>query len=37
MKVQQSFNERLNMLISNKSSLLCVGLDPVVDPLVAGV
>jgi len=31
MKVQQSFNERLNMLISNKSSLLCVGLDPVID------
>jgi orotidine-5'-phosphate decarboxylase len=29
MKVQQSFNERLNMLISNKSSLLCIGLDPV--------
>jgi orotidine-5'-phosphate decarboxylase len=29
MKVQQSFNERLNMLISNKSSLLCIGIDPV--------
>jgi len=33
MKVQQSFNERLNMLISNKSSLLCVGLDPVMDKI----
>lgn len=33
MKVQQSFNERLNMLISNKSSLLCVGLDPVVEKI----
>ena len=33
MKVQQSFNERLNMLISNKSSLLCIGLDPVVDKI----
>jgi orotidine-5'-phosphate decarboxylase len=31
MKVQLSFNERLNMLISNKSSLLCIGLDPVMD------
>jgi orotidine-5'-phosphate decarboxylase len=31
MKVQQSFNERLNMLISNKSSLLCIGLDPVME------
>ena len=29
MKVKQSFNERINMLISNKSSLLCIGLDPV--------
>jgi orotidine-5'-phosphate decarboxylase len=33
MKVQQSFNERLNMLISNKSSLLCIGLDPVMDKI----
>jgi orotidine-5'-phosphate decarboxylase len=33
MKVQQSFNERLNMLISNKSSLLCIGLDPVVEKI----
>ncbi len=29
MKVKISFNERLNMLISNKNSLLCIGLDPV--------
>jgi orotidine-5'-phosphate decarboxylase len=28
MKIKQSFIERLNMLISNKSSYLCVGLDP---------
>jgi len=33
MKVKLSFNERLNMLISNKSSLLCIGLDPVVDKI----
>jgi orotidine-5'-phosphate decarboxylase len=33
MKVQQSFNERLNMLISNKSSLLCIGLDPVMEKI----
>ena len=33
MKVNLSFNDRLNMLISNKSSLLCIGLDPVVDRL----
>ncbi len=33
MKVKLSFNERLNMLISNKSSLLCVGLDPVIEKL----
>lgn len=33
MKIQQPFNERLNMLISNKSSLLCIGLDPVIDKI----
>jgi orotidine-5'-phosphate decarboxylase len=33
MKIQQSFNERLNMLISNKSSLLCIGLDPVMEKM----
>ena len=33
MKVQQSFNEKLNMLISNKSSLLCIGLDPVMEKM----
>ena len=33
MKVKLSFNDRLNMLISNKSSLLCIGLDPVVDKI----
>jgi orotidine-5'-phosphate decarboxylase len=33
MKVQLSFNERLNMLISNKSSLLCIGLDPDIDKI----
>ena len=31
MKIKQTFNERLNMLISNKSSLLCIGLDPVME------
>ena len=33
MKVPLSFNQRLNMLISNKSSLLCIGLDPVMEKL----
>jgi orotidine-5'-phosphate decarboxylase len=33
MKVKLSFNDRLNMLISNKSSLLCIGLDPVIDKI----
>jgi hypothetical protein len=33
MKVQLSFNERLNMLISNKSSFLCIGLDPVMEKI----
>ena len=33
MKVKQTFNERLNMLISNKSSLLCIGLDPVMEKI----
>ena len=33
MKVKQSFNDRLNMLISNKSSLLCIGLDPVLEKI----
>ena len=33
MKVKLSFNDRLNMLISNKSSLLCIGLDPVLEKL----
>lgn len=33
MKVKLSFNERLNMLISNKSSFLCVGLDPDMDKI----
>ena len=33
MKVPLPFNDRLNMLISNKSSLLCIGLDPVVSKL----
>ncbi len=33
MKVKLSFNDRLNMLISNKSSLLCVGLDPVMEKI----
>jgi orotidine-5'-phosphate decarboxylase len=33
MKVPLSFNDRLNMLISNKSSLLCIGLDPLVGQL----
>ncbi len=33
MKVKQTFNERLNMLISNKSSLLCIGLDPDLDKI----
>jgi orotidine-5'-phosphate decarboxylase len=30
-----AFNDRLNMLISNKSSLLCVGLDPDSDKMPA--
>jgi orotidine-5'-phosphate decarboxylase len=33
MKVKLSFNDRLNMLISNKSSLLCIGLDPLLDKI----
>jgi len=33
MKVKLPFNDRLNMLISNKSSLLCIGLDPVMENL----
>jgi orotidine-5'-phosphate decarboxylase len=33
MKVKIPFNDRLNMLISNKSSLLCIGLDPVLENL----
>jgi orotidine-5'-phosphate decarboxylase len=33
MKVKLSFNERLNMLISKKSSFLCVGLDPDMDKM----
>ena len=33
MKVKLSFNERLNMLISKKSSFLCVGLDPDIQKL----
>jgi orotidine-5'-phosphate decarboxylase len=33
MKVKLPFNDRLNMLISNKSSLLCIGLDPVIEQL----
>ena len=33
MKVKLSFNDRINMLISNKSSLLCVGLDPVLEKI----
>lgn len=32
-----NFNDRLNMLISNKSSLLCVGLDPDVEKIPANV
>ena len=35
MKVTLSFNERLNMLISNKTSFLCIGLDPDMDKLPA--
>jgi orotidine-5'-phosphate decarboxylase len=30
-----SFNNRLNMLISNKSSFLCIGLDPDIDKIPA--
>lgn len=33
MKVKLSFNERLNMLISKKSSFLCLGLDPDIQKL----
>ncbi len=33
MKVKLPFNDRLNMLISNKSSLLCIGLDPAMERL----
>ena len=33
MKVKLSFNERLNMLISQKASFLCVGIDPDTDKI----
>ena len=35
MSQKMSFNDRLNMLISNKSSFLCVGLDPDLDKIPA--
>jgi len=35
MKIKLSFNERLNMLISNKSSYLCLGLDPDMEKIPA--
>jgi len=35
MKVNLSFNDHLNMLISNKSSFLCIGLDPDMDKIPA--
>jgi orotidine-5'-phosphate decarboxylase len=35
MKVKLSFNERLNMLISQKASFLCVGIDPDMDKIPA--
>jgi orotidine-5'-phosphate decarboxylase len=33
MTEKTSFNDRLNMLISNKSSFLCIGLDPDIDKI----
>jgi orotidine-5'-phosphate decarboxylase len=32
---QLAFNDRMNMLISSKSSLLCMGLDPDMDKIPA--